>query len=652
VTVSGVLQRTFLAGDVGDPIGRIWVSAEVSGGMVTEPPILVNVEARYLRPADPERVPGELYNRRVGDPLEESCTDVEAEAPPASSTALDPSLRQPESLLTQPLLSPQGAAADGQMPMAAPLMTEREGRPMRPLGQQPEQGWSQSRLPSVGAPTALPAASAMPMGGYGGGPPVTSAEASYRIERLEAGLQSVLEAGQRQETLLTSLAARSGPPMTYASQTAMHARGSPTLGRVSAQGGPGAGIGRQGSVGWDLTPDVRTIPADVRSLRQMEDLYGPPRDDNPSDEDAVSSEDPDGPDPGRMGRGTTRRPADAGRTGTGPDLEQSTSVTGGSGSRHPPTSWRPGGMAEARPAGPQERANSVGTVPLNQQQKEFLHLLWGSTPAQDAGASQASIMRRLEGAVSGNVAQPDLQSLIQLETLKALRGLRKPSGDDGGNSSEGEDGAPEDLDGCLTGSNEHSKLKWLQLIRRTYRRHPEKLVKAYVHLVRERTGITDPREYFALQLYSRAVRNQFGRHTGLFRIHHYASLVMDLGVIQGLPLQAFALLGQLLKAVHQVALSNGSWELAALMIPASDPLGPARFAGDYAELSAVASYRDAMTALIPRVPGGPGPSEQPQGDDEEETAAPAWKSRQRSGAAGKAKAKAASAAAAAAAAKK
>ena len=136
-------------------------------------------------------------------------------------------------------------------------------------------------------------------------------------------------------------------------------------------------------------------------------------------------------------------------------------------------------------------------------------------------------------------------------------------------------------------------------------------------LCRERTGICDPREHFALQVYTKTIRSQFGRHLGLFRIHHYLSVAADLGVVQGRPLQAFALVVQLLKAIHQVALSNGGWELASLMLPIQDPLGPPRFAGDYGELTAVASYRDAMATLVPRIPGALSPSAADDNGDED-----------------------------------
>ena len=164
-----------------------------------------------------------------------------------------------------------------------------------------------------------------------------------------------------------------------------------------------------------------------------------------------------------------------------------------------------------------------------------------------------------------------------------------------------------ELSEALPGSGANAKLRGLLQIRRAFLANPSKLSRLYVLMARERTGISDAREHFGLDLYSKALRSQFGRHTGLYRIHYFLSVAADLALVQGKPASALGLIVQILKAVHQVALSNGAWDLATLMIPVADPLGPPRFAGDLNELAAVASYKEAVSALLPKTAGGPAP---------------------------------------------
>ena len=57
---------------------------------------------------------------------------------------------------------------------------------------------------------------------------------------------------------------------------------------------------------------------------------------------------------------------------------------------------------------------------------------------------------------------------------------------------------------------------------------------------------------------------------------------------------------QLLRAVHQVSLDQGSWQAASLMLAHADPLERPKFGGEPQQLESIASYLKAMTELEKR----------------------------------------------------
>jgi len=138
--------------------------------------------------------------------------------------------------------------------------------------------------------------------------------------------------------------------------------------------------------------------------------------------------------------------------------------------------------------------------------------------------------------------------------------------------------------------------------------------------------------------YAKSLRGQFGRHVGLWRVLFYLLYAMNLGALEGKPFSALALVGQVCKALHQAALNQGSWEIAALLIPLHDPAKPPQFSGTWEEMSAAANYREGMVTLK-------GAGFQPAGAEKAEEAGEDLLSE---AAGGKAKAKAKARAAAAA----
>ena len=69
------------------------------------------------------------------------------------------------------------------------------------------------------------------------------------------------------------------------------------------------------------------------------------------------------------------------------------------------------------------------------------------------------------------------------------------------------------------------------------------------------------------------------------------------GLATGDTLHAQAYVIQCAKALHQVALDQGSWANAQLLIPTPDPLGRAQFGGEETELAAVQRHRKSLREL-------------------------------------------------------
>ena len=82
---------------------------------------------------------------------------------------------------------------------------------------------------------------------------------------------------------------------------------------------------------------------------------------------------------------------------------------------------------------------------------------------------------------------------------------------------------------------------------------------------------------------SERLRPAFGKMAGLWRMHHGLSEIFELLENQRVE-QAAATVCQLLKASHQAALDQGSWALAATLLPWDDPLAREPFGGDGADV--------------------------------------------------------------------
>ena len=83
---------------------------------------------------------------------------------------------------------------------------------------------------------------------------------------------------------------------------------------------------------------------------------------------------------------------------------------------------------------------------------------------------------------------------------------------------------------------------------------------------------------------------------GLWRCHWMLANIIQ-SHIEGNPEFALAFACQSMKCLHQVALDQGGWQVAHLLLPEEDPLAPEEFGGDPEELQAAQAFRSALSEL-------------------------------------------------------
>ena len=84
--------------------------------------------------------------------------------------------------------------------------------------------------------------------------------------------------------------------------------------------------------------------------------------------------------------------------------------------------------------------------------------------------------------------------------------------------------------------------------------------------------------------------------TGLWRVHFALSKMLALAEMKQGD-QLACVIAQCLKAVHQVALDDGSWSNAVLLLPWQDPLARDLWAGEDGEMATAARYSRAIRDL-------------------------------------------------------
>ena len=191
---------------------------------------------------------------------------------------------------------------------------------------------------------------------------------------------------------------------------------------------------------------------------------------------------------------------------------------------------------------------------------------------------------------SAKGGQPDINTLISFETLKELKRAKGKKGKgDGESSSESSDGL--DIESGAT-----KALRGVSSLRRRLRKKPDKIFKGYVKLCKRVVGVTEVRQVWGFRDLSRRLLKTLGKTRGLWRAHAGLQEIIQYLAGGGHAL-ALAFACQLSKALPQVALDRGSWEIALLLIPMPDALSDPSFGGEEHELAAVQSYRRALRDL-------------------------------------------------------
>ena len=108
-------------------------------------------------------------------------------------------------------------------------------------------------------------------------------------------------------------------------------------------------------------------------------------------------------------------------------------------------------------------------------------------------------------------------------------------------------------------------------------------------------GVTEVRQVWGFRDVGRRLLKTFGQMRGLWRAHAGLQEIIQY-LADGEHAQALVFACQMSKALHQVALERGSWEIV-LLIPMPDALSDPSFGGEEHELAAVRSYRRALRDL-------------------------------------------------------
>ena len=217
-----------------------------------------------------------------------------------------------------------------------------------------------------------------------------------------------------------------------------------------------------------------------------------------------------------------------------------------------------------------------------------------ATSSQRKKASTSGLEALLQQniAAGSNALSPENVNLMaQMELLKALKGKSKKE------KLSSAQGDQDDSDcSSLESSSSHGKrggasraLREYRRGHREMRRNPKKHIRRYIKEVEHHLGATKDTPYW-------------GKQRSLLRIHHAASEVLQT-LLQNKPELAALELVQLLRAIHQTCLDQGSWKASWLLLRYQDPVDVLRFGGEPQDLERVAGYMDALQKLEKRSKG-------------------------------------------------
>ena len=175
--------------------------------------------------------------------------------------------------------------------------------------------------------------------------------------------------------------------------------------------------------------------------------------------------------------------------------------------------------------------------------------------------------------------------------------MRRPRSNSSGSGASSSQGGGEHSSG--------SKLREILRTRKRVKKRPLKVVTRYRERMLAKMGITvlpngTLSAPFAHPHVSLKLRDNFGKMVGLWRCHYAVGHILELLEHRELE-QAAATSVQLLKALHQTALDQGSWSNSMLLLPWDDALRADLFGGDEDEMMAAAKWnrgiRDLQSAV-------------------------------------------------------
>lgn len=188
-----------------------------------------------------------------------------------------------------------------------------------------------------------------------------------------------------------------------------------------------------------------------------------------------------------------------------------------------------------------------------------------------------------------------ISALVNLEMLKMLKGRKSSkshvSSDESDDTDSSLSASDSSKDGKLKGAGR--ALRDFRAGHRRMKKHPVKHIRKYIKEVEGVLGVAGSAPY-RLSDYTR--RLNWGKQRSLLRTHFALSEILQV-LMKGKTERAALMVVQLLRALHQVSLDQGSWQAVLSHV---DPLEKPKFGGEPDQLERIASYLKAMGDLEKR----------------------------------------------------
>ena len=205
----------------------------------------------------------------------------------------------------------------------------------------------------------------------------------------------------------------------------------------------------------------------------------------------------------------------------------------------------------------------------------------------------ASKSRKSHGLLHGAPGSAEATQLAMLRMMERL--MRKQGGRRKGSSSSGSSS-----DSSNQSRSQHRKhssgFKGLRSLKKRMRRKPRKIIERYTEWAKELLGVTHERQVWLFKDVAKKQLQLFGKMRGLWRVYHAVLELIQLQV-GGEHEQATAFSCQLAKTILQVAVDDGEWKTACLLLPTPDPLQTVEFGGDEWELDRIYAYQKSLREL-------------------------------------------------------